>query len=306
MFNRGVSKEFVQTLKKWGHWEEILDDSDLFIAIRDGYVNVYYQGCSIFRISYKNGGLVPETHYKYLVSPNVQNPYVLWEGDRPAIADRVNEILIHGFDLASLKKSSSAYAGDEKEGVHDILKSNRNVIDVEVALSPEAEAEEAGQARKEKGRRVANRIDFAAIQKKDDKACVVFFEAKRFDNSELRSRKHEPAVFEQIRKYEAFITNNRLDVERSYRSVCKNMVELVQTNRYDPLVSEVADSPEKLTVDPEVLLVVFGYDADQEGGEVWKEHKEALSKYFQSRLLMKGSPRGFTNGISKYSLDVAA
>jgi predicted aconitase with swiveling domain len=61
-----------------------------------------------------------------------------------------------------------------------------------------------------------------------------------------------------------------------------------------------------LTVDPEVRLVVFGYDADQEGGEVWKDHKETLSKNLQGRLLMKGSPRGFINGISKYSLDVAA
>jgi hypothetical protein len=242
MFNRGVSKEFVQALKKWGHWEEILNDSDLFVAIRDGHVNIYYQGCSIFKITHRNGQLTPETHYKYLVSPNAQNPYVLWKGDRPAIEDRVKEILIHGFDLASLKIASSAYAGDEKEGVHDILKSNRNVVDVEIALSPEAEDEEAAQARKEKGRRVADRIDFAAIQGRDGKACIVFFEAKRFDNSELRSRKHEPAVFEQIRKYEMFIKNNRPEMERSYRSVSKNMAELVQANRYDPLVNEVADS----------------------------------------------------------------
>jgi hypothetical protein len=306
MFNRGISEEFVQALRKWRHWEEIVNDNHLFMAIRDRYVNIYYQGCSIFKISHKNGQLTPETHYKYLVSPNVQNPYVLWKDDRPAVEDRVDEILIHAFDLASLKKSSSVYAGDEKEGVHDILMSNRNIVDVEVALSPEAEAEEAAEARKGKLRRVADRIDFAAIQKKDGKVWIVFFEAKRFDNSELRSRKHEPAVFEQIGRYEAFIKNNRLEMETSYRSVCKNMAELLRANRYDPLVKEAAESPEKLAVDPDVRLVIFGYDADQEGGEVWKEHKEALSKHFQGRLLMKGSPGGFINGISKYGSDIAA
>ena len=47
-----------------------------------------------------------------------------------------------------------------------------------------------------KGSQVADRIDFAAIQRKDGKPCIVFFEAKRFDNGELRSRKFEPPVIE--------------------------------------------------------------------------------------------------------------
>jgi hypothetical protein len=71
-------------------------------------------------------------------------------------------------------------------------------------------------------------------------------------------------------------------------------------------VKEVADRPEQLTVDSEVRLVVFGYSRDEDKGEVWKEHKKILHEHFKDRLLMKGNPHGFTHGISKYSLKVAA
>lgn len=306
MFDRGISNKFVGALRNCTPWQKIIRDRDLFIAIRKKYINVYFQGCSIFKISYKEGQLIFETHYKYLVSSNLNNPLVSWHGDSPAVEDRVSEIFIREFDLDSLKKSSSRYAEAEKVGVQSILKSNKNVVDVEVALSPKSEVETDSEDQNTTGRRVADRIDFAAIQRKDGKACIVFFEAKRFDNGELRSWKPEPRVFEQIRKYEAFIKNYRPHLESSYREVCKNLVELVPPNRYDALVKEVADRPERLTVDSEVRLVVFDYSRDQERGEDWKKHKKTLSEHFQSRLLMKGNPHGFTDGISKYKLEVPA
>ena len=219
---------------------------------------------------------------------------------------RVNEILIHEFKLDLLKKSSCWYAEDEKVGVHSILKSNGNVVDVEVALSPKSDVEIDDEDQNTKGKRVADRIDFAAIQRKDGKPCIVFFEAKRFHNGELRSQKFEPAVIKQIGKYEAFIEKYRPELEESYRTVCKNLVDLVPPNRYDPLVKEVADRPEQLKVDSEVRLVVFDYSDDENEGEDWKKHKEILKKHFKGRLLMKGNPRGFTGGISKYSSKVAA
>ena len=304
-FDRGISdEEFVVALTNWKHWEEIISDRDLFVAIRKEYINIYFQGCSLLKISYKGELLKFETHYKYLVRPNLKNPLVSWDGESPAVKDRVNEILIHEFNLDSLKKSSSWYAEAEKEGVHSILKSNRNVVDVEVALSHESEVETDSEDQNTKGRRVADRIDFAAIQRKDGKACIVFFEAKRFDNGELRSWKPEPRVCEQIRKYEAFIEGHRTDLQTSYRRVCKNLIELAPPSRYDPLVKEVADSPEQLTVDSKVRLVVFGYSRDEDKGEVWKEHKKILREHFPSRLLTRGNPHGFTYGISKYSLEV--
>lgn len=297
MFKRGISDGFVQALKIWPHWGQIIKDGDLFVAIRNEYINIYYQGCSLFKISFKEGRLTSETHYKYLVHPNVKNPYVSWNGERPALEGRENEILIHEFKPNLLKKSAHWYAEPEKVGVQSILKSNKNVVDVEVALSPKSDVEIDDEDQNTKGKRVADRIDFAAIQKRGGKAFIVFFEAKRFDNSDLKSQKLEPRVFEQIKRYETFINNNSAYIKTSYGRVCTNLVDL-HPGRYADL-EELARSPDQLTVDPEVRLVVFGYDEDEDKGAVWNKHKKKLLNHFHDRLLLKGSAGEFTHGIKE-------
>jgi len=297
MLKRGISEDFVKALNGWNHWEEIIKDPDLFVAIRDKYINIYFQGCSLFKISYKED-LVLETHYKYLVRPNLKKPYLSWVGDTPPVADLGQKILTNTFDIAALKKSSHWYAEAEKASLHKILRYNNNVVDLEVVLSHNSEDEATADDRNGKARRVADRIDFAAIQKKDGMPFVVFFEAKRFANRELRSRKPEPPVVGQIRKYESFIQKHRSEMEASYRRVCENLIELALPGRYDTSVKEVADSPERLTVDPHVRLVLFDFDDDQRTGNVWKGHREKLHRYFNDRLLLKGTAREFTFGIS--------
>jgi hypothetical protein len=229
----------------------------------------------------------------------MKHPLILWEGESPAVMGRVSEIFINKFDLGSLKKSSCGYAEDEKMGLHRILRSNSNVVDVEVALSHEAEDETDDEEQNPKGKQVADRIDFAAIQRKDGKPCIVFFEAKRFENGELRSQELEPAVIKQIKSYETFIKENAPDFITSYGTVCKNLVDLVPPNRYDRLVKEVADRPEQLTVDPDVRLVIFDFDEDQRNGKIWGKHKKKLKDHLGDRLLLKGSPSDFKSGISK-------
>jgi len=306
MFDRGINNpEFVEALKTWNHWDEIVRDKELFIAIRTEYVSIYYQGCSLLKIEYKNGKLFSETHYKYLIRPIWKNPYVSWKEDSPNIQGRLDKLTIDKFDIDSLKKSSSWYAEAEKEGVHKILKSNGNIVDVEIALSSEPEAEADSAERSTKNRPAPDRIDFAAIRTNGGKPCIVFFEAKRFDNGDLKARNGEPRVFDQIKRYETFIRNNQLRIEESYRAVCRNLVDLAP-DRQDPLVKAVAASPGLLTVDSEVRLVVFGYDRDEDKGEVWNKHKMTLSGRLGGRLLMRGDARNFTKGISEEFMESAA
>jgi hypothetical protein len=70
-------------------------------------------------------------------------------------------------------------------------------------------------------------------------------------------------------------------------------------DRCDPLVFGVADGSLKLAVDPNVRLVVFGYDADQKVGTGWKKHKDKLRTRFRAHFLLNGSPDEFSSGISK-------
>ena len=87
MFTKGISDDFVNALLQWTHWKEIITDKDLFLAIRDESVNIYFQGCSIFKISFQEKRLNIETHYKYHLNPDVRKPYISWNGEGPAISD---------------------------------------------------------------------------------------------------------------------------------------------------------------------------------------------------------------------------
>jgi len=305
MFNRGISDEFVRALRHWPHWGRIVEDGQLFIAVRDKSINIYFQGCSLLKVSYRKEELVLETHYKYLIRPDRKKPYIRWDGDNSLVEGLADKILMDKFDVESLKKSSRWYAAPEKAGLHRILMSNSNIVDVEVALSHESADEEGGANPLATGKRVVDRIDFAAIQKSGDRPCVVFFEAKRFDNSELRSQLHKPPVIEQTERYKDFIEKHLPDFKKSYGRVCSNLVGL-GLNRIDPIVPEVARKPEQLEIVPDVRLVVYDFDQDQNDGKVWKEHKAILQNHFRDRLLLKGSPTEFTTGISEWDSKVAA
>jgi hypothetical protein len=306
MFKRGISEEFASELLDMWQWKKISEDKDLFFAIRHEYINVYYQGCSIFKIYYEKNQPRIATHYKYLIHPRMKAPYISWNGETNSIKARSDEVFIDNFDIDLLKTASSYYAGAEKKGVHSILKSNKNIIDVEIALSRNAEEEQDSEDQTKVSKRVADRIDFVALQYAGEKARIVCFEAKRFDNAELRAAKAtNPHVFDQIKKYEKVLTEDRETIEASYFQVCKNLHRLA-ADRCDPLVAKVAKKQVELTLAPEVRLVVFGYDTDQRDGDVWKEHKKKLSDHFGENLISKGNPAGLTAGISKYNQDGTA
>src|SRR5947208_12274647 len=84
-FNRGIKNEaFLEGLRRlaaeesW--WRDVLLDRSLIIAIRDEYLNVYWQGQSIFRVSFVNGRVAASTHPKYLLNPDVSGQIFLAAG----------------------------------------------------------------------------------------------------------------------------------------------------------------------------------------------------------------------------------
>ena len=78
-FRRGLDPEFVEKLNElydqsdsW--WRALVDDDDLFLAVRYNYINVYYLGCSLLKLMWKKPtkmAIVGETHYKYLLKPSL-------------------------------------------------------------------------------------------------------------------------------------------------------------------------------------------------------------------------------------------
>lgn len=200
-------------------------------------------------------------------------------------------------DVSALKRAADVYAGEEKIGVHKIVMSNPNIIDVEIAFSTTNE---------KSGARVAQRIDFAALKRDGAAWELVLYEAKAFSNPELRATGEGVPVLKQIEGYKQFLRAARDEITDSYRTVCGNLLALHGVNKrlgnLQHGLKEIAEGWCDFRVSDDVRLVVFGYDSDQANGKVWGKHLEKLcvpgSLEKGRTLLLCGDPKQLTNGIS--------
>ena len=295
-FNRGLDDEFVDALNaeydKRGWWHRFVHDMGVFVAIRNNSVNAYYRGCSLLKLDWRGGAIEGEVHYKYLLRPSISRPYVKIFNGVAALPDNPGDWFLRDVDaLGELKKAAQPYAGKEKTGVHDILIANHNVLDAEIALG----GEESNPS--------SPRIDFAAFQERNDEMRLVFFEAKHFDNDDLRAyRDAEPKVVKQIANYSRRLTQDDEQVVSAYRRVCSNLLSLKGMSQRHPsrhgMLKRFAEGSLSLAVNSEPVLIVFGFDADQRDGSHWEDHRKKLEEILPGRLLLKGASEKFVRGIS--------
>ena len=274
-----------------------MDDQELFLAVRDGYVNIYYLGCSLLKLKPGPRDVFGEVHYKYLLRPRLTTSgYVTVVHGRPVSLAAVDKLFTQSLgETGAIKRSARPYAGIEKAGVHDVVLANWNVVDVEVAFSAGSDDE---------SEKSAPRVDFAVLQRRHRHVEIVFFEAKDFTNSELRAKGvADPKVFGQIETYGGLLRERHDEVVASYRRVCENLLNLRGLCKRHPqrheLLKGIVDGSTPLKVNTEPRLVVFGFDADQSAGKVWKRHRDKLrDRLGKERVLLKGKPKKFTQGIS--------
>lgn len=74
---RGLSENFMNDLKSGGKLNPILErvqnDHTLMLAIRDGYINIYYRGGNILRVTEDNGFYQTHFDVKYGAGQNIAN-----------------------------------------------------------------------------------------------------------------------------------------------------------------------------------------------------------------------------------------
>ncbi len=88
-FKRGLDQDFMGKLemlaKRPGWFADVLADPGLVLGIRDNYINVYWLGCSLFKIEREGetGPVKTGTHPKYLLDPGLskQVPFRLESGN---------------------------------------------------------------------------------------------------------------------------------------------------------------------------------------------------------------------------------
>lgn len=289
-FKRGLCQDFVDQLNEMYNesgswWRRFVDDEDLFLAIRNNYINVYYRGNNLLKLEQRGRGrnrtIGGQIHYKYLLKPSVdKSAYVKIIDGKPCLQD-TKSLFFESLDVKKLKAAADHHAGREKTGVYEIICANRNILDTEVGFSTPR-----------------SYVDFAALIEAEQGVKIVFFEAKHFTNQELRtSGDADPKVIDQIERYKCLLKKNRHALIDSYRKVCCNLLCTQGLAKKYPkrhkILKSIADGA-KLCIDENPRLVVFGYDCDQESGKV----RAKLEKNLKGRAFFERDSKGFTRGIS--------
>lgn len=300
-FRRGIRgddfRKALETLAQQdGWWKDVLADPTLIIGIRDEYLNVYWQGQSIFKVSFKGGKVTASTHEKYLLNPDLKDQISLVEG-KFAFGKAEQRMLTRDYEgaetLAKLKRAASAYSGQEKEGVHEIATSNLSVVDVEIAINASGIP---GIKRK------LPRMDLANFETTANGVDLVFWEAKTFSNPELENRD----IVGQIEDYQKVIDAHKTEIDDSYRWVAKNLAKMAEwsNGRRSAVgaISAVAEGGQLNVNSANIGLLVYNFTEDQrdrkdEGGKRLNDRViESLAQVGvgPKRIRFKGTPKGLT------------
>lgn len=283
-FSRALDESFIDRLrceaKKAGWWADVLADPGLLIAVRGSYLNVYWQGQSIFYVENRKSGLNVTTHEKFLIDPQLRSQVSLLTNGEFSINNlRMNGIIsqYNKETLGKIKLAASYFSALEKIGCHNIAKNNNNFIDCEIAL-PEftVPATPASIGR--------GRIDIACIEEcGNNNARLVFWEAKHFRNPGLRARSPALAgVHEQINRYRTNLAAREKDILASYTSVARNFLAFKKMGwcrDLSPLIDDVASERRNLVIGkaPKVGLLIFGFDTAQRDHASWQSHLGRLT-----------------------------
>ncbi|HEY5569979.1 MAG TPA: hypothetical protein VIK42_00720 [Bacteroidales bacterium] len=278
-FKRGITdKRFIESLNKLyldenSFWHKMVSDKELFIAIRNDYINVYFKGQSLCKLTFSRNGVIKgNTHKKYIVNNTTDNTYILSENG--VIKADVPYPIMSLSQVNELKYNVKRFVGNEKESSYNlVLSKEEEKIDVEITFS-------------ETNNLKRSSIDYSIIKKEKDVVRLVFYEAKYYTNPELVSITR-PRVLDQIKRYEVYISSQKDIITESYEQICKNMKSLGLATS-DSIVSKIADGILKLEVDELPILIIFGMEEAMKNSKKWKGNLNTLEQELKpGRIIIK-------------------
>lgn len=276
-FKRGIHDEkFINALNELykdesSFWHRMINDKELFIAIRKEYLNVYYKGQSICRLYYKNI-IKGATHKKYL---GIDEPgYFYSENGR--FQDEKSKIKSLD-EIIQLKETINKYVGKEKDKSYtEIINYEKCILDVEIAFVRPNVVKPLKKSDYE-----ISSIDYVALEyDSNDDPVLVFYEAKHFTNSEIRSRT-EPKVIAQIKRYKQALKDHDHEIISSYKLITKNLYDLHILNRRNYKGTDI--HMKYLRIDSEPRLIIFGNDQNSYNDK----HLQKLHDFFGKGLILK-------------------
>lgn len=244
---RKLEKNIENELVKSDLWNnQIKQDcinQEILCAIRNNQVDFYHKGGRLF--NYDSRGF--KTHIKYasVIESNGKDYFTQGELKQFKLASDFEA------NYKRIKENCSNYMGVEALGVSEIYHRNsylssNNVVVLDIEVSFESLTEGNKQ----------DRIDILFYN--TETATLQFVEAKHFSNSEIWSTK-TPKVIGQIKRYEGQIKSRKNEILSEFTSHIQSLNSVFKTNLLEPK-----------EIDPEVTLLIFGFDNDQKQGRLKK------------------------------------
>lgn len=271
-------------------WKDLLNyrfkgsngrDQGLFIAVRNGYLNAYVDGQSIILIRFRNDGryLRPaaKIHHKYIKDDAVGQKYEIFDGET------VGGLPYEGAgSIDEWVGRARGYSNLEKRGVAVIAAHNPDIIDLEMALPGSINQR-------------SDRIDMVGLRPAEHyELSLVFYEVKTKRNPGLKARNHQPAVFEQLQRYESWLTTEGRPkiVTEAYQEGARVLCRLraMQGVKISENLKYAASPGAQLTIDTAPHLIIFG---PPQGGDDrhWLEHRNVLAGRLGTRLTVANAPQ---------------
>jgi hypothetical protein len=246
-FTRHLDAALVSALdslhaKKDSWWRKLLDDDEVFIAIRPKAINAYARGASIAKIEWKKR-LCLSLHRKFLVVPKTTkgDEYVdLLDSKHTASAPLiVDNVVDYAKYLNFIKAAAGRLREDEVEAENEIAVACECVLDIEAVLNGGPETE-LGYART-----AGRRFDIVALSKD---GTLTLTELKLYKNGDVRGSEI-PTVCAQLADYYALAKANEAEIIAEYAKV--------EAFRKDLHLTSTARPVNRLDLVPRLLIVGF-------------------------------------------------
>lgn len=304
LFTRGLPSNRLDSLRSMASeggdnwWKDLLllwrpngqpaGEDGLRLAVRNGYLNFYFQGQSIAKVCFGRGGApYVETHVKYVADGQQGQKYAKLAGQTITLPNGGGTLTYEGLKTLRqwISRVSPQYVTKEKSYVDELVAANSSVIDLEMGLPAWGD------------RRSALRVDLVTLTKALDGTHLAFWEAKLMSDSRLRSRT-KPEVFDQIEDYEAFLADvdHRNRVQAAYCETCELLVKfkaMAERNGHpgvalEKAFIETATGKSRLIIDRSLRLAILK-DTETGGGGNWNQHERKLQESGVNFIILNGA-----------------
>ncbi|RTR39977.1 hypothetical protein EKG38_04305 [Shewanella canadensis] len=269
-------KELLLRLKPAG---EELSSNGLRLAVRENYLNFYHKGQAIAKVAFnRDKTLYSEQHVKYVFEGVNTQKYVRLTGSDPSLINpekpENSAQYLGGKTLEDWIKRSKDHNGDEKTFVENVAAANSNVIDMEMGLPGSG-----------------YRIDLVSLERHEDGASLVFWEAKLTTDKRCRTNSEEPEVLEQLARYREFLTDrdHQGELHKAYIIACQVLVKITELagKSVAPIIKDVATGHLPLTIDCEPRLLIYNNEEDKQNS--WSRHEKKLREHYVTMQVMTDS-----------------